>query len=60
MPSSLMYSWGIHEFLKTVIEYWWAAVSVLTLSLSSNNFLPGYEQLSINNSIESKFIVLVF
>ena len=33
-------------FFKTATEQWWVAASVLTLLLSSDNLLTGYEQLS--------------
>ena len=34
------------DFLKKGKEHWWAAAFVLTLLLSRDNLLPGYEQLS--------------
>ena len=37
---------GCFWFFKTATEQRWAAASVLTLLLSSDNLLTGYEQLS--------------
>ena len=37
---------GCSWFFQTATEHWWAATSVLTLLLSSDNSLTGYEQLS--------------
>ena len=34
------------DFFKTAIQQGWAAASILTLLLSSDNLLTGYEQLS--------------
>ena len=34
------------DFFKTSTGQWWVATSVLTLFLSSDNLLTGYEQLS--------------
>ena len=41
----MMFFWEIYEFFRTVIEHRRAAASALTLLLSSNNLLTGFEQL---------------